>query len=363
MSSIKPKIGIIGAGTSGLYLAYLLLEQGYDVQVFERSPQPRTTGCGIMLVSAGMEALYQGSPELCQQVIDSGAIAKTFEFRNLRDQIANAETVTYSDNERPAVLVHREAILNALLERLPADRLHCGAAFESAVSSANGVTVQFRNGTEWQGDLVVGADGIFSSVREAVVPQVQPVYLGDRVWRGIVQDDSFCTDGRFIVYMRGRGIYANFFDIGNGLTHWGFFQETERENGNVGQRRLGQTPIPPDELAKLPELPQTIIRATDPDQINCRFSYDIDPLPRLYCDRVVLIGDAAHAKSPTRARGMTAGFEDALSLSQHIMASPSVDAALQAFQAERLPIVHEYQLSSRNISRKIGRRQKKKVPA
>jgi salicylate hydroxylase len=71
-----------------------------------------------------------------------------------------------------------------------------------------------------------------------------------------------------------------------------------------------------------------------------------------------LLGDAAHAKSPSRARGMTSGFEDALVLTRHLTSTPDIDQMLTAFQAERMPIVHEYQRTSREISRKIGRSQK-----
>jgi 2-polyprenyl-6-methoxyphenol hydroxylase-like FAD-dependent oxidoreductase len=71
---------------------------------------------------------------------------------------------------------------------------------------------------------------------------------------------------------------------------------------------------------------------------------------------VILIGDAAHAKSSTRARGMTSGWEDCLSLTQHLIESASIAEALENFQTERLPIVHEYQRTSREMSLKIGRR-------
>jgi 2-polyprenyl-6-methoxyphenol hydroxylase-like FAD-dependent oxidoreductase len=71
---------------------------------------------------------------------------------------------------------------------------------------------------------------------------------------------------------------------------------------------------------------------------------------------VLLIGDAAHAKSSTRARGMTSGWEDGLLLTQYLKSSASIDEALEKYQTKRLPIVHEYQRTSREVSRKIGRR-------
>ena len=359
MVSAKLRIGIIGAGTTGVYLATLLARQGHQVDLFERSPHPRAEGCGILLVSAGMKALHQGNPQVCQKIIDLGVAVKSFEFRNLRDQLVNLESVSYEESELPGLLVHRGAILNTLLEELPQNCLHLNAQFKSAIQSDQGAIAYFSDGSHWEGDLLIGSDGIYSKVREFVVPGVQPIYLGDIVWRGVVSDTIFCTDGNFMVYVRGRGIYGNFFDIGNGLTHWGFFIEKDQEKHEVGTPQPKNIAIPPEELAKLPERPRAIIESTPQEQISCRFSYDIDPLPQLYSGRILLLGDAAHAKSPTRARGMTAGFEDALALSHYLNLKTNVDEALEAFQTERMPIVHEYQRTSRDVSRKIGRSHKK----
>ncbi len=78
------KIGIIGAGTSGIFLAILLAQQGYQVDVFEKSAYPRTDGCGILLISSGMEVLKQGNPKLCQKIINAGVKASNFEFATSR---------------------------------------------------------------------------------------------------------------------------------------------------------------------------------------------------------------------------------------------------------------------------------------
>jgi 2-polyprenyl-6-methoxyphenol hydroxylase-like FAD-dependent oxidoreductase len=358
MRSSDCRIGIVGAGTSSIYLARLLMQQGFPVDIFEKAPYPRTEGCGILLVQAGMKALQHGNPEICQAIIRAGAPVKRFEFRNLRGGLINSESVDYADDELPGMLIHRKAILEALLDGFPLDRIHGNTELKSASQTEHNVVAHFQDGSQWEGDLLVGADGIMSSVRQFVVPDVSLCYLGDLVWRGIVADKTFCPDGNFIVYVRGRGIYANFFDIGGDRTHWGFFIEQEQEDPSK-QVFLPRNPmIPADELAKLPDDARAVIENTPTEQIVSRYSYDIDPLPQLYDGRIVLIGDAAHAKSPTRARGMTAGLEDALALSQHLVASASVQDVLAAFQAERLPIVHEYQRTSREMSRKIGRQHK-----
>jgi 2-polyprenyl-6-methoxyphenol hydroxylase-like FAD-dependent oxidoreductase len=359
------RIGIIGAGTSGVYLANLLTQQGFQVDLFEKARSPRTEGCGILLVQAGMEALQQGNPEICQAILRAGVPVQQFEFRNLRGGVINSESTNYAENELPGLLVHRKAILEALLAALPQECIHSNVEFASVSQTEKGVVVHFKDGSQWQGDLLVGADGILSKVRQAVVPGVELCYLGDLVWRGVVADSSFCPAGAFIVYTRGRGIYANFFDLGidplqgnQKRTHWGFFIEKTLAGAEIGALRPQDPTIPPQELSKLPADARAVIEATPIDQMVTRYSYDIDPLPRLYEGRVLLIGDAAHAKSPTRARGMTAGFEDALALSRYLASSADVPDALAAFQAERMPIVHEYQRTSREMSQKIGRQHK-----
>ena len=352
------RIGIIGAGTSGVFLANLLIQQGYQVDLFEKTKHPRTEGCGILVIQAGMKALSQGNPEICQKIINLGSPVAKFEFRNLRGVIYKSQPVVYEANDLPGMLVHRKAILEALLESIPPESLHLDSQFQSLTETKQGVTVNFSNGTQWEGDLLVGADGIVSKVREFVVPKVKLFYLGDIVWRGIVSDRDFCPEGNFFVYARGRGIYANFFDLGGGYTHWGFFTEASQKPSEIGKLRPDNVVIPPEELAKLPDAPRAIINSTPLQQRVCRFSYDIDPLPQLHKGRIVLIGDAAHAKSSTRAKGMTSGWEDSLSLSHHLITSSSIAEALANFQNERMPIVHEYQRTSREMSLKIGRGRK-----
>lgn len=356
------KIGIVGAGTTGVYLASLLAKQGYKVDLFEKASSPRTDGCGILLVQAGMKALNEGIPSVCNKVISAGSPVNYFEFRNLKGGITDAHSVNYENDELPGMLVHRKAILEALLDELPEDYLHTNHQFISLEKNDEKVTAYFTNGYKWEGDLLIATDGIFSRVRPFVLPNIKPLfYLGDIVWRGVVKDDQFCPENNFIVYVRGRGIYANFFSLGKGITHWGFFLERGQDDLEKGKPRPHNVLIPEEELNKLPPAPRKIIQNTPLKDIICNFSYDINPLPYFYEDRVLLMGDAGHASSSTRARGMTSGLEDALSFARHFSQGTHIVKVLADFQEERLPIVHEYQRSSREMSLNIGRQQRKKA--
>ena len=358
MISKKIKVGIVGAGTTGVYLSSLLHKRGYQVDLFEKAFSPRTHGCGILIVQDGINALSEGNLELAQKIIKRGTPVTHFEFRNLKNKVANINSVSYKEGDFLSVLIHRKIILETLLEYLPSNCLHTNAEFTSLEQKNNKVIVSFRDRSKWEGDILIGVDGIFSKVRQFVTPGKYLSYLGDLVWRGVVEDHDFCPEGNFLVYMRSRGIYANFFSVGKGKTHWGFFIEKQQTDLEKRRSRPDNILIPEIELAKLPDAPRKVIQRSSPEEMVCNFSYDLNQLPHIYNKRVLLMGDAAHAKSPTRARGMTAGFEDALTLAHHFENYSDIDEMLYHFQEERLPIVHEYQRSSREISQKIGRSRK-----
>ena len=137
MVSTNSKIGIIGAGTSGAYLASLLIQEGYQVTLFEKSPVVRTDGCGILIIQSGMNVLHQGNPQITQQIISSGDPVKLFEFRNLKGGFINSEAVSYEEGEIPGMLVHRKAILEAIIATLPKDCIQFNAHLSSITQTAN----------------------------------------------------------------------------------------------------------------------------------------------------------------------------------------------------------------------------------
>lgn len=355
-------VAVVGAGSAGLLTALLLQRLGHRVRLFEKADAVRNDGCGILLVRSGVEAIAAAAvPGLLDELLAAGLPVSRFVIRNLRGDLIESSPAEREPGELPSLLIHRRAILEALADRLDGDVLQAGAALVGWQQDPAGVEARFSDGRCWHGDLLIGADGLFSAVAPQLAPGRRLNYLGDRVWRGVVADDRFCSDGEFFVYARGRGVYANVFDLGRAadgtpLTHWGFFREEVLPADRAEQRRLLNEPVPEAGLERLPADLAALIRATPAQRQVANWSFDIDPLPALTAGRVALIGDAAHAMSSSQARGMTAGLEDAVALARALAgAAGDGPAALAAYQAERLPVVHRYQERSRAVSARTGR--------
>jgi 2-polyprenyl-6-methoxyphenol hydroxylase-like FAD-dependent oxidoreductase len=192
--------------------------------------------------------------------------------------------------------------------------------------------VEFNDGTRGRYDLVVGADGLHSRVRELVFPDApQPYFNGQTVWRVVIPRPPDLADDMGMYY--GRRNKAGCNPISDTEAYVFLVENALR------------SPRPPRE--EWPELVRRQLadyggvigwareRMTDPDRIDCRPLQVFLLPPPWHRGRVLLIGDAAHATTPHMAMGAGIAIEDGIVLAQELGGDGPLEAALERFTARR----------------------------
>lgn len=367
MASLR--VAVVGAGTAGMATALLLQRNAYQVSLFERAPQPRVEGCGVVLRGNALDSLLEGGlSDVVDTLYDVAHTINGFSYRTMKGKFRKEEEPTPIGTERYSLLVRRADVLKAMWEPFQSGMLegfgefHGGKALSAVAEEGETVVATFEDGSEWRGDLLIGADGIRSQVAKYVAPERMFNYLGSRMWRGLATDDVLCTNATLIVFTRAAGLYANCFDLGRdkegrNWTHWGLFREEEYETDPVVRRAFRGEGVPGEILSRLPKELATLVDRTATGNVVQGYEFDIDLLPRYVRGKVALIGDAAHCMASTLAWGMGSGIGDAVCIAKQLGSEHDLHVALRKYEEERLPVTQGYQTASRDLSVRL--RQKK----
>ncbi|WP_035986441.1 FAD-dependent urate hydroxylase HpxO [Leptolyngbya sp. KIOST-1] len=328
------KVVIIGAGIGGLTAGIAMRRAGYEVEIYDRAQELRPAGAGISLWSNGVKVLnYLG---LGDKLAAIGGEMNAMEYRSHTD-----ESLSYVDlrplfervGQRPFP-VSRTDLQSMLLEACGPRYVHLGMNCVGVEQDEHSATAIFENGDRVSGDLVIGADGIHSAVRADVVGHcVDRRYARYVNWNGLVEaDPELCEKDLWVLYV-GDNKRASMMPVGGDRFYY-FFGAPMVEGTQVdpAHRR--------DELAKIfqgwPDKVQKLIQALDPTQTNRLEIGDIDPLERLVKGRVALLGDSAHATTPTLGQGGCQAIEDAEVLTRYLTTTTlGVADALKRYEAAR----------------------------
>ena len=321
------RILVVGAGLAGLALARALGRAGFAPELIEREAGWEAAGTGMYLPANGVRAL--GALGLEEAV---AARAAPITHQRLLDH--HGRLLAEIDLDRlwgdvGACLALPRADLHQVLRDGVAVRM--GRTIASLAQLDGPVEVTFDDGDQDSYDLVVGADGLHSSIRRLAVDDRPPVPVGQHSWRFLAPCPPEVTTWTVLL---GRGASFLTIPIGGGRVHCYADVTTDPTNGppagdppaGLGERFAGfAAPVP----ALLDQLP-------DPAQVH------VAPIEQVAAERwgrgaVVLVGDAAHGMSPNMAQGAALAFEDALVLAERLAQAGSVTEALAGFVARRHP--------------------------
>ena len=336
-----PAVGnvlIVGAGTSGPALAILLARAGVSVDVVEIKPEITALGSGITLQGNALRVLRDLG--VWDQVLAHGFPFNSLGFRapdgTLLADVPDSRT---GGPDLPATVgMYRPDLARILAEAVAAAgaRIHYGVTVESFDDLGETVRVTLTDGTTRDYDLVVGADGIRSSIRRMIGVDVEPRPVGMGIWR--VHTRRPPEIERTDLIYGGPCYIAGYCPTGPD-TMYAYLVEDARPRESIAD---ADKPKIMRELAAGYGWPWTEIRETitDPDRINYTWFETLLVDRPWNRGRVVLIGDAAHACPPTLAQGAAQCLEDAVVLAEMLLAADRLDQALfDAFTDRRLPRV------------------------
>jgi FAD-dependent urate hydroxylase len=321
----RVRILIVGAGLAGLALARALRLAGLAPEVIEREAGWDVVGAGIYLPANGVRALRALGLEAA--VAARGARIPRQRLLDHRGRrLADIDLHQLWGEVGPCLALPRADLHHVLRDGVP---VRPGRTVDALEHVDGPVQVTFDDGSGGEYDLVVGADGLRSSVRRLAVDDRPPVPVGQQSWRFLATCPPEVTTWTVLL---GRGASFLIVPVGGGLVYCyadvsinaGFGEPDGDPVGQLRERFAGfATPVP-----------GLLERLDDPAGV---YVAPIEQVAEQHWGRgaVVLVGDAAHGMSPNMAEGASLAFEDALVLAACLRNAATVTDALAGFVARR----------------------------
>jgi salicylate hydroxylase len=348
-----PRILVVGGGIGGLAAALAFERQRAEVIVCEQSPKLAEIGAGIGLAPNAVKALRALGLE--EKI---NAIAWASEFAVIRSwQDGRPISRAYQGDYRekfgaPSLTAHRADLLGILAGALTTTDIRPGMRCIGVQTRERGAAARFADGSEIEADIVVGADGIHSKVRESLFGADAPRFTGCICWRGMAPAEAVPRDintadvtlwmgprGHVVHYLVRRGELLNIVAHidSDAWTEESWTQECSVEEVMTAYARWNPA----------------LTRVFPASERWYKWAlYDRDPPERWSKGRATLLGDSAHAMLPYLGQGAAMAIEDGCVLAGMVArAGDDLDGALAAYERLRKPRVAEAVLGSRARAR------------
>jgi 2-polyprenyl-6-methoxyphenol hydroxylase-like FAD-dependent oxidoreductase len=356
----QPKALVVGGSMAGLFAALLLQREGWNVDVHERiGAELAGRGAGIVTHSELFEVLGRAGIDTA-----AAAVGVVVPGRRVLDRSGGIS----GELELRQVLTSWGHLYGLLKAALPKERYHHGKNLVEVEELGDCVIARFSDGSEASGDLLIGADGLFSCVRAQLAVDVRPAYAGYVAWRGLVNERDLSPRTRAELcdwfafslppgeQMLGYPVAGASEEMGVGERRFNFvwYRPADADHGLAelltdidGVRHelsIPPTRIRPDVIASMrrdaeqllaPQFAE-VVRLTSQPFIQAILDLET---PRMALgSRTVILGDAAFVARPHVGMGVTKAAADAAALVDALRAHPAdLPAALAKFESIRLP--------------------------
>ena len=340
------QVAIIGGGIGGVAAANALLQRGIHVDLYEQAPVLKEVGAGVALHANGVRMLRRLG--FGDDVSRWGARWIDPQFRHADGRLIAPWWPASSGDSVEIYGIHRNDLLQMLLAKLPADVVHVGHKCTGFEQDDDQAFVSFANGAQMTADVVVGADGIHSTLQQFVTPPSTPLFSGSVAYRGIIPAASVCWPAGAMRNWLGPGTHFLVFPVrANQLLNYVGFVRSDTLT-----RESWSAAGDPVALAREFEGWDPQVEAILGQVETCFWwgLYDREPLPSWTHGRLTLLGDAAHPMLPHVGQGANQAIEDGLALAVVLSqaGAQSAPQALQTYERVRRPRTSRVQRSSRD---------------
>jgi salicylate hydroxylase len=355
---------VVGAGIGGLATAAALARVGIECRVYEQTGELGEVGAGIQLAPNATRLLRRiGSIRLAERAVTPASL----EMRRWDDGEVLGETVLGQDCldrfGAPYYTFHRADLHRCLLDLLPTESVVLKKRCLSVTEGPNGAQMKLADGDTVTADLIIGADGIHSVVRQLLATD-HPKYSGQTINRGLIPADKLphlAANPKVQLWV-GPGRHCVSYPVAGGeLISFGAtapIDEVRSESwlapGRLPELLAGYTGWHEDV--------QTLLTTTT--VVNEWSLHDRDPLERWSGERVTLVGDAAHPMLPFAAQGANQAIEDAFVLAECLRdaKAETIPLALSQYESLRIARTSQVQNLSRSNAVDFHRRDEERKP-
>jgi salicylate hydroxylase len=347
MTEQRPEVVIVGGGIGGLFAANALIAHGFRVSVYEQAPALGEVGAGVYLTPNSVRHLERVGLGPAVEKWGARVGPSSRYFRHDGTPIAPVQ-VTDSSGWNATFGMHRADMVEFLASALPAGVVHTGHRCTGFEQTGEKARVSFANGAAAEGDVVIGADGIHSELRQCVFPPSRPVFSGSVAYRGLVPCEGVSDwpadawlmwlgpSKHFLTYPVRAGKLINFVGFVPAdeemMESWSAPGDADALRGEFA----GWDP----RIGALLQHVRTTFRSA---------LYDREPLLTWTKGRLALLGDAAHAMLPHLGQGANQSIEDGMALATILTRAErrDVPAALLAYERLRRERVAQVQRGAR----------------
>ena len=337
-------IDIIGAGICGLTTALALEKKGYKPKIYEQAKELKPVGAGIILAANAMQVYRNLGLE--EEIKSKGILLKSLNITDTNLTILSKVDLNYFKKkyDLQSVVIHRGKLQQILIDNLKSTKIHLEYKLEKLTKEQDCYIANFENGKTIKSSILLGADGIYSKVRNAINIGSEIRNSNQICWRGVTEFNLPQKYKEELNEAWGKGDRFAFVPFEKNKIYWYAVKSFNKNNDELKKEKIASY------FKNYAPIVQDIITATPLSILHTATLEDLKPIKTWFTNNACLIGDAAHATTPNMGQGACQSIENAYVIAECLHKYKGV-TAFQEYQKRRLKAAHKVVNQSRTIGK------------